>query len=418
MKVAVRDTGDRWTRIAIESSVGNRAASLIVELLREPGFNTSSDAGRVQLVREVCQLIGSGRNPAEVGKVIHAVRDHKPYWQRAVLSGLAEGVSLRGTSFPAFLEKLAERREKATDLLKDATRAAADPKAGDADRTAAAQLLAHTPWEIAGPVLTKLVGADTPTPVRLAAVRSLAAHPRPEVAGLLLDGWRGYTPAIRSEVLEALVRSPKRAAALLDAVEARKIRPADIDPTRARRLIASKDKAIAARATKLLKDSLPADRKAVLEKYRPALTMKADALRGREVFRTHCANCHAVAGVGTRVGPDISDTRTKTPEMLLTDILNPNAAIDGNFISYTVTTLDGKTFTGVIASETAAGITLQREQNQTDTVLRADIDELKSSGQSLMPEGLEKNVSVQDVADLIRFLKDWRYLDGATPLRK
>ena len=104
--------------------------------------------------------------------------------------------------------------------------------------------------------------------------------------------------------------------------------------------------------------------------------------------------------------------------MLLTDVLNPNAAIDGNYVSYTVTTKDGKSFVGVIASESAAGITLKREQNQTDTILRADIDEVKSSGQSLMPEGLEQNVTVQEMADLIRFLKDWRYLDGATPRGK
>ena len=136
------------------------------------------------------------------------------------------------------------------------------------------------------------------------------------------------------------------------------------------------------------------------------------------MFKKHCANCHAVAGIGVQVGPDVSDTRTKTPEMLLTDILNPNAAIDGNFVSYTVTTLDGKSFTGAIASESAAGITLKREQNQTDTILRADIDEVKSSGLSLMPEGVEKNISVQEMADLIRFLKDWRYLDGATPRGK
>ena len=126
----------------------------------------------------------------------------------------------------------------------------------------------------------------------------------------------------------------------------------------------------------------------------------------------------SVGGVGVNVGPDVSDTRTKTPEMLLTDVLNPNAAIDGNYVSYTVRTKDGKVLTGLIASESAAGITLKRENNQTETVLRADVEEVRSSGLSLMPEGLEKNMTVQEVADLIRFLKDWRYLDGAVPREK
>ena len=65
-----------------------------------------------------------------------------------------------------------------------------------------------------------------------------------------------------------------------------------------------------------------------------------------------------------------------------------------------------------------SGITLKRENNQTETVLRSDIEELRSSGLSLMPDGLEKNMSVQDVADLIRFLKDWRYLDGSVPRKE
>ncbi len=418
--IAVRDAADHWTRIAVASSSAGRTGKLVRALLTDrPAFAAEPTADRLQLVQELCVLVGSGRDSAEAGAVLDALAKLDPRWQRAALTGLAEGVARRGTSFPTFLKSLPGHEKQTTKLLAAATAPAADPKASDDERAAAARLLAHAPWEAAGPVLTKLAASDeTPTPVRLAAIRSLAAHPRPEVAGLLLRDWRSDTPAVRAELLEALIRRPDRAAALLDAVEAGKVRPSDIDPARARRLIASKDPALAARATKLLQERLPADRKEVIEKYRPALTLVADPLRGREVFKKNCANCHVVAGIGVQVGPDISDTRTKTPEMLLTDILNPNAAIDGNYIAYTVTIKDGKTYTGVIVAESAAGITLKREQGQTETILRADIDEVKSSGQSLMPEGLEKSVSVQELADLIRFLKDWRYLDGATPRGK
>jgi putative heme-binding domain-containing protein len=125
-----------------------------------------------------------------------------------------------------------------------------------------------------------------------------------------------------------------------------------------------------------------------------------------------------VAGVGIDVGPDIADTRVKTPEALLTDILNPNAAIDSNYINYTVTTKNGRSLTGIIAAETASSVTLRRAENQADVVLRQDIDEIVSSGVSLMPEGLEKTVSVEEMADLLNFLKNWRYLDGAVPVGK
>jgi hypothetical protein len=69
----------------------------------------------------------------------------------------------------------------------------------------------------------------------------------------------------------------------------------------------------------------------------------------------------------------------------------------------------------MIAAETAASITLKRAENQTDVVLRQDIDEITSTGLSLMPEGVEKTINIEEMADLLSFLKNWRYLDGAVP---
>ena len=120
--------------------------------------------------------------------------------------------------------------------------------------------------------------------------------------------------------------------------------------------------------------------------------------------------------MGVNVAPDISDSRVKLPEQLLTDILQPNRAIDNNYLSYTVVTSDGLTLTGVIASETGTSITLRQQEGKEATLLRTNIDELRSNGVSLMPDGLEKNIPPQEMADLIGFIKSWRYLDGRTPL--
>ena len=70
----------------------------------------------------------------------------------------------------------------------------------------------------------------------------------------------------------------------------------------------------------------------------------------------------------------------------------------------------------MLTAETASSITLIRAEKQADVVLRKDIDEIGSTGISLMPEGLEKNINVQEMADLLGFLKNWRYLDGSVPL--
>jgi putative heme-binding domain-containing protein len=417
-KIAAQDTADRWTRIAIAASAGDRTGALLQELFNTPEFVGRPTTDRRQFVQELCELIGSSREAQAAAAVLDMIADHNFRWQQAAITGLAEGFARRGTAFQSLVKQLPQP-QRANHLLAAVTQPAVDPAVDDAERTAAVRLLAHAPWDAAGLILTRLIeDSDASLSLRLAAIRSLAAHPRPEVAQQLLKNWRSYTPAVRTEVLEALLRRPDRASALLDAVEAGTVRPGDIDPARIRRLLAVKEPTVAARAAKLLRESLPADRKEVLARYREALTQPGDAQRGREVFQKNCAACHAVAGIGVQVGPDISDTRTKTPEMLLTDILNPNAAIDGNYVSYTVTTKDGRTFVGIIVSESASGITLKREQDQTETILRDEIEDIRSSGLSLMPDGVEKTITVSEMADLIRFLKDWRYLDGATPLGK
>jgi putative heme-binding domain-containing protein len=196
------------------------------------------------------------------------------------------------------------------------------------------------------------------------------------------------------------------------------MKASELDPLRTKQLSNHKDPAIRERAKKILAGNLPADRQKVLKEYQAALMVKGDAKNGREIFKKSCATCHRVAGVGIDVGPDIADTRTKKLEGLLFDILVPNAAIDANYVNYVVSTKDGRILTGLLTAESASSITLLRAEKQADVVLRKDIDEIASTGISLMPEGLEKGISVREMADLLRFLKDWRYLDGSVPTGK
>lgn len=425
--IALAGVEDRWTRVAVASAVPNRAGALLGVLLQPArGLTTQSAASHLTLVQELCALVGARRELPEVAAVLDGLgvlpgRD-AVRWQMAGLTGLAEGMGRRSTQLGVFLQSLGETRrsaaERAAALLTQAATVAGDAKQDSAERLAAVRLLAHAPWETAEPVLSRLLSEEAAQELRLATVRALAAHPRPEVAGLLVKGWRGYTPALRREVTEALLRQPDRILFLLNEVEAGRIKPSDLDALRTRQLVNHNRSAIRDRARKLLQENLPAERKQVIERYQSALTLAADPKRGQVVFQKNCATCHRVASVGVDVGPDIADTRTKTLEALLVDILNPNQAIDNNYINYLITTKSGKSLTGMIAAETASSMTLRRAENQTEVVLRQDIEEIQSTGQSLMPEGVEKTITVEEMADLLSFLKNWRYLDGSVPLRK
>jgi putative heme-binding domain-containing protein len=308
--------------------------------------------------------------------------------------------------------------EKTVALLGQAGALAADPKRDASERLAAVRLLAHAAWPTAQPALTRLINEDAGQEVRLAAVRALAAHPRAEVPELLMKAWKAYTPALRREVTEAMLRQPDRILFFLKEVEAGRVKPGDVDAVRTRQLVRHSRPEIRDKARKLLQENLPADRAKILARYKEALALKGDPKRGQAVFQKNCTTCHRIAGLGVDVGPDISDTRTKTPDALLVDILIPNQAIDSNYINYMVTTKSGKVITGIIAAETAASITLRRAENQTDSVLRQDIDDIQSTGVSLMPDGLEKTISIPDMADLLSFLKNWRYLNGEVPLEE
>jgi putative heme-binding domain-containing protein len=130
-----------------------------------------------------------------------------------------------------------------------------------------------------------------------------------------------------------------------------------------------------------------------------------DAARGKQVFTKICAACHRVGGEGHEIGPNLAAMKARGPEAILVNVLDPNREVNPQYLSYLVRLLDGRTMTGMIAAETATGVTLRRAENLSDTVLRIDIDELKSTGQSLMPEGMERQIDQQQMADLLAYLQ-------------
>ncbi|MCU0880140.1 MAG: c-type cytochrome [Pirellulaceae bacterium] len=208
----------------------------------------------------------------------------------------------------------------------------------------------------------------------------------------------------------------ERTKMLLDAIEAGRIKPSELDPLQVKRMLESRDGAIKERAGKLFAAATPEDRVQALADYQPVLSMQADATRGRAVFEKNCAACHKIGDLGVNVAPDISDSRTKTAAQLLADIVQPNRAIDNNYLSYSMRLVDGTVASGILTTETATSVTLRQQGGKDLTVLRTEIDELRSSGVSLMPEGLERQIPQQDMADLLSFIKNWRYLDGKTPV--
>ena len=432
-QIALAGADDVWTRRAVLTAVPDKPhelLALLLDRLSSAGISSAKQTGRLhhegidQMLSETARLVGSRRQTEEITGVLRKLAAlkgaHSLPRKMAILTGMALGVQHRGLSWAVMAGRFAQdatARGAAETIFKQAADLARDPQADLALRTQACELLQFGADDPAVPVLAAIVESEPNQSLKLQAVTALASHAGDRVTDLLIDALGRQTPAVRRAMLNALLARTDRVGRLLDEIAAGRLKASELDPLQAGRLRQHADTQLRARAVELLAAAEPAERAEVVQRYRAALDLKADPQHGREVFQKNCATCHRIGSLGVDVAPSIADSRTKTQEQLLIDILEPNRAIDNNYVSYSVTTADGQSLVGVISAETASSITLKQPEGKLLTLARGDVEEIHSNGVSLMPEGLEKNVSMQDMADLISFIKNWRYLDAALPAR-
>jgi putative heme-binding domain-containing protein len=134
-----------------------------------------------------------------------------------------------------------------------------------------------------------------------------------------------------------------------------------------------------------------------------------DVTRGKQIFfskKALCSACHAVKGQGEHIGPDLSKIGPiRTEKDLLESIVMPSSSIARGFESCVVQTRDGKSVAGLIRRETADAIYLVTSDRVQVRVPRSRIESLEASRTSVMPQGLEAQMSRQELGDLVQFLK-------------
>ena len=371
-RLAARDGADPWARAAILSSAAAPAGRAL-ELL-----------GKVPPASETARALGVliGARDGGGAEVLALAREHS-----AILSGLADGLRRAGKPLPS-------------ELLEASAAAAADDGAPLERRVDAVRVLASAPFERVEGTLSSLLEPGRPEPLRAASARTLVAFRDEKAGARLLASWRGVPAAVRAETL-AWFRPPERQGLLLDALEAGRLAPGEIT-TDLRRVLTGE------RARRLLGDGPSSDRRKVIASYLGVLDAKGDAARGREVYRKTCAVCHKAGGEGREAGPDFASVQLRSPEELLIAILDPNREVNPQFLQVKVRTRAGDVLEGIVASESAAGLTLKRAEGEPVALSRADIEKIAPTTLSLMPEGLEKAIDVGQMADLIEFIRGLR----------
>jgi putative membrane-bound dehydrogenase-like protein len=412
-KLARRDAADPWTGTAVLSSTRRSSATLLQSLATDKSFITGASTEGLEFLSRLARLAGVEATDAELARLLGLLsadgRAAAP-WQLVLLDGLGQGMRGGARTAAQFWEQpspaLKDAVMRARPFFDQAASAAADEKRPVAERVAAAKLLASGPFAPARTAAPALLTPQTPTDLQLAAVRMLTPHARPEVADLLLASWSGYSPAVRREVSEALFARADRLPYLLAALQSKAVLANQLEPRRLEQLRKLPDMKLRQQALTLLAGQAAPDRQKVVASYRAALDLEANVDRGREAFRKHCATCHRLENTGHDVGPDLRSTvRAKPGEYLLIAILDPSREVDPRYLNYVVTTKQGQTLTGLIASETSASLTLRRGEGAEDTILRSRIDTIEATPKSVMPDGLEMQLSRQDVADLIAYIQ-------------
>jgi len=268
-------------------------------------------------------------------------------------------------------------------------------------------------------LLSQLLTPRTPPELQLAAIAALRKDGSQQIAELILADWSSREPRLRKESISLLLSRSAWTTKLLAAVEARTVSSAEFELPQQQALLDHTDESIRLAAGQCFTPRTTAGRQEAIDRYTTALHENGDPAQGRMVFQKHCAGCHRLQELGNIVGPDIAGYAGKPVQSLLIAVLDPNQAIDPRYQAYVVVLNDGRSVTGLISEEAASSLTLLAAEGKRETVLRSEVEQIRSTGKSLMPEGFEQNASTDDVNHLWAFLRTQRLptksLEGNTP---
>ncbi len=406
VRIALADVDQPWVRVAVLSSAPGRAGRMVAQLAQHASWVRHPKAP--EFLQGLARTAGGEGRAEQIRLVIDSLEQLQRLEPTAALAtarGLyAPLARRRGPAWRRFAGEGGPLRKLMQRVFDQAKRLARDASAPLAQRREALQTLAVAPWEEAAPVLRELLDPRQPPQVQVAALNVLGRFSRPEVGQWVLQRFAAFSPQVKQAALDVLLGRPERVALLLRWIEQDRLRANQLTLSHRRRLLRFARGELRSRAEKLLGATPAASRADVVARYQAALRLEGDPQRGKQVFAKHCAACHRFRGQGYALAPPLEGVLNRGPAGVLLDILDPNRQVDPEFVNYTVLLDDGRTTSGILAEETPSHITLRRGQDQQERLPRARIEAMQNTGTSLMPEGLEQQISVQQMADLLSYL--------------
>ncbi len=404
--IALRDGHEPWTRAAVLGSIPHQERAFLFALLSQtPIINDPA----IPVLDDLGALLGRMIPPESHGELVETL---------FAIPGidLARALVLLGAfvdAAPALPESLATLSARCGAgskwrILQEAASAAIQRgESLPVLRLAGVRLASQLDPVPTRQHLAHLLQSDAPAPLLAVAARHASAPPHADLAPMMLapDQWRLLPPPNQAALLQALIARPSQIPQVIAALASGTIARHQLSIAQRDSLLRVADPKLLALAKPFLQPAPPAERQAALKAASVSLDLIGDSSAGRLVFRNLCAACHRLESEGVHVGPDLYSVRNQSRESLLLHLLIPSHEISPQFLQYRCETRDGSVFSGLLISESTGAITLRMPQGLQQTLARADITQLETVRESLMPDGLEMAMSHQQLADLLAFLK-------------
>lgn len=406
VRIALRQAADVWTRAAIQTSLRERQAVLefLGALAAEPqavGDGALLLAG--DLGRQLALRAGAGGADRELTELGRALAPGPEPFQVAAIAGFAENAD---TAVRALLRTNAARLGRWLTIARRLASASGEGMESAVRGLAGLKLLAFDPEPESLAILRQRLDSREPVAIQTAAARALLAAGGPAAGAELMrpERWNSLTPGLRTALLSFMAGRAEFAGPLLDALETGGVTVGLLTPAQRDQLRKSKDPALRTRAEKILA-AVGGNRQQAFEAAKACLALKPVPANGQGLFEKHCATCHRLNQIGVAVGPDLFDIRQQPKESILYHLVLPEAEIAPNFVNYECELTDGRVLSGLLAAESGASVTLRMAQGVEESIPRTRIARLTASRLSLMPQELEKAMSLQELADLLAYLR-------------
>jgi putative membrane-bound dehydrogenase-like protein len=416
-QMSINDSKGEFMRMAILSSVTNYPATLFETLWKNQEFSASSTG--ITFLKQLMQIVGSRNQQDEIITVLNSfARSNQQNSIISLFESLASAMVSTGNR-PATLKNLPPESIKFLDqFLVQAINPASNGILKSEIRINAIRRIAFFPLNQTNNILQKLLDQPESGQLHLAVIQALGTYNNSEAGQLLLDRWNSFTPELRSSAINSLLANEESTLAFLQAAKNKQVSITSLTPTRQTILIKHRNPKIAQLSKELFSSLENTPRNQIAKKYQKSLSLKGESKSGENIFKKNCSACHQVGKTGKEIGPNLMTTLDKDSSMFITHIMDPNRYVPPNYIQYIIVDLNGKIWTGMISEQTATSITLKEDKDKTHTILLNQIDEMTSTGKSLMPEGLEKELTLQNMSDLIAFLnKHKKQLDQVSKLK-